>query len=130
MKLVAMAAALVAVAAAAGPARAQDAAAGEDSFRKCRACHTVGPGARNLVGPVLNGLEGRKAGTIEGFTNYSDANKNSGIVWNEAEFVKYIANPALAMPGNRMGYPGIGNEKERHDLWAFLAQFKADGSKK
>lgn len=66
----------------AGLANAQDIADGQKSFNKCRACHTVGENAKNGVGPVLNGLFGRKAGTIDGF-KYSDANKNSGVVWDE-----------------------------------------------
>ncbi len=111
-----------------GVAKAQDATAGEGVFRQCRACHAVGPEARNLVGPVLNGLEGRKSGTIGGY-EYSPANKNSGIVWNEATFKEYIANPLVKIPGTKMQFIGIKNEKEAGDLWAYLKQFKADGSK-
>jgi cytochrome c len=118
-----------ALAASSGVAMAQDAAAGEAVFRQCRACHTVGPDARNLVGPLLNGLEGRKAGTINGYS-YSDANKNSGIVWNAATFKEYIANPLAKIPGTKMQFVGIKSEKDAGDLWAYLIQFKADGSKK
>ena len=64
-------------------AQAQDAANGEKVFAQCRACHQIGPTAKNAVGPILNGLIGRKAGTVEGY-NYSPANKNSGITWDEA----------------------------------------------
>jgi cytochrome c len=110
-------------------AHAQDVAAGENSFKKCLACHAVGPEAKNKVGPVLNGLEGRKSGTVEGF-NYSDANKNSGITWEKAVFLEYIRDPKSKIPGTKMIFPGIKNETEAGDLWAFLAQFKADGSKK
>ena len=117
-----------ALAVSSGVAKAQDAAAGEGVFRQCRACHAVGPEARNLVGPVLNGLEGRKSGTIEGYV-YSPANKNSGIVWNEATFKEYIANPLVKIPGTKMQFIGIKNEKDAGDLWAYLKQFKADGSK-
>lgn len=109
-------------------ANAQDAAAGEAVFRQCRACHAVGPNARNLVGPFLNGLEGRKSGTIEGFS-YSDANKNSGITWSEATFKDYIKDPVAKMPGTKMQFAGVKNEKDAGDLWAFLKQYKADGSK-
>ena len=63
-------------------ALAQDAAAGKTSFNKCLACHAIGEGAKNKVGPELNGLDGRKSGTAAGYT-YSDANKNSGITWNK-----------------------------------------------
>jgi cytochrome c len=78
---------------------------------------------------VLNGLEGRKSGTIDGYS-YSDANKNSGITWSEATFKDYIQDPRAKIPGTKMIFAGIKNEKEKTDLWAYLAQFKADGSKK
>jgi cytochrome c len=112
-----------------GAALAQDLAAGEASFRKCAACHSVGEGAANKVGPVLNGLDGRKAGTVAGF-NYSDANKNSGITWNEATFKEYIKDPRAKIPGTKMVFPGIKNEKEAADLWAYLKRFAPDGEKK
>jgi cytochrome c len=121
--------AAVLVSASAGAAFAQDVAAGEQSFRKCLPCHAVGEDAKNKVGPVLNGLEGRKSGTIEGYS-YSEANKNSGITWNEAVFKEYIQDPRAKIPGTKMIFPGIKNEKEKGDLWAYLAQFKADGGKK
>jgi cytochrome c len=114
--------------AAAGTAPAQDLAAGEQSFRKCLPCHAVGPDARNKVGPLLNGLEGRKSGTIEGY-NYTDANKNSGITWSADTFKEYITDPRAKIPGTKMVFAGIKNDKEKADLWAYLAQFKADGSK-
>ncbi len=126
MKALAMA--LLAVLAAAGTATAQDLAAGERSFRKCLPCHSVGPDAKHKIGPVLNGLEGRKSGTIAGY-NYSEANKKAEIVWGEASFKDYIQAPQQRMPGTKMAFAGIKNEKEIADLWAFLAQFKADGSK-
>lgn len=110
-------------------ARAQDVAAGEKSFAKCRACHQVGETARNLIGPKLNGLIGRKAGSIEGFS-YSEANKKSGIVWDEASFARYIKDPKAAVPGTKMVFIGIKNDKEIADLTAFLKQFGADGKKK
>jgi cytochrome c len=121
--------AFVAVVASAGAGSAQDLAAGEQSFRKCLPCHSVGPDARNKVGPVLNGLEGRKSGTIEGYS-YSEANKNAAITWDEATFKEYITDPRAKIPGTKMVFAGIKNEKERGDLWAYLAQFNADGSKK
>jgi cytochrome c len=112
-----------------GAAKAQDLAAGEQSFRKCLPCHAVGEDARHKVGPLLNGLEGRKSGTIEGYS-YSEANKKAEIVWSEASFKDYIENPMAKMPGTKMAFAGIKNEKEIAALWAYLAQFKADGSKK
>ena len=115
--------------AAASPALGQDVAAGKTSFNKCLACHAVGEGAKNKVGPVLNGLEGRKSGTIEGY-NYTDANKNSGITWDETVFKEYITDPRAKIPGTKMVFAGIKNEKERGDLWAYLKQFDAKGEKK
>jgi len=120
--------AAVALVAATGAAQAQDLAAGEQSFRKCLPCHSVGEDAKNKIGPVLNGLEGRKSGTIEGY-NYSEANKKAEIVWSEAAFKDYIVNPMAKVPGTKMAFAGIKNEKEIADLWAYLSQFKADGKK-
>lgn len=111
-----------------GVAAAQDVAAGEKSFNKCRACHQVGEAAKNTVGPVLNGLFGRKSGTIDGF-NYTEANKNSGIEWNDAVFAEYIKDPKGRIPGTKMAFAGIKNEQEIKDLTAFLKQFGKDGKK-
>ena len=127
MKLVVLAS--VAFAATIGSATAQDLAAGEQSFRKCGPCHSVGADAKNKVGPVLNGLEGRKSGTMADYS-YSEANKKAEITWGEATFKDYIQNPMAKVPGTKMAFAGIKNEKEIGDLWAYLAQFKADGSKK
>ena len=110
-------------------ALAQDAAAGKTSFNKCLACHAIGEGAKNKVGPVLNGLDGRKSGTVEGY-NYSDANKNSGITWDEAVFLDYIKDPRGKIPGTKMIFPGIKNETEAKSLWAYLKQFGPDGKPK
>jgi cytochrome c len=107
---------------------AQDAANGEKVFAQCRACHQVGETAKNAVGPVLNGLFGRKSGSIEGY-NYSDANKNSGISWDEATFADYIRDPRAKIPGTKMVYPGIKDEARVKDLIAFLKQFDASGKK-
>jgi cytochrome c len=110
-------------------AQAQDAAAGEQSFKKCFPCHSIGEGAKNKVGPELNGIDGRHSGTAPDY-NYSDANKNSGIVWNQAPFLEYIKDPRAKVPGTKMIFPGIKNEKEAGDLWAYLKQFDAEGKKK
>jgi len=126
MKLLGLAAA--ALMAATGAAQAQDLAAGEQSFRKCLPCHAVGPDARHKIGPILNGLDGRKSGTIDGY-NYSEANKKAGIVWGEASFKDYIVAPMAKMPGTKMAFAGIKNETEIANLWAYIKQFKADGSK-
>ena len=106
--------------------QAQDLAAGEQSFKKCLPCHAVGDGAANKVGPQLNGLEGRKTGAVSDYS-YSDANKNSGLVWSQAVFKDYIANPMGKMPGTKMAFPGIKNETEIANLWAYLKQFGPDG---
>ena len=110
-------------------ALAQDVAAGKSSFNKCLACHAIGEGAKNKVGPELNGLDGRKSGTAEGYS-YSDANKNSGITWNEAEFKDYIRDPKAKVPGTKMTFIGIRSEKEINDLWAFVSQYDKDGNTK
>src|SRR6201996_575370 len=84
-------------------ALAQDVAAGKASFNKCMACHAIGEGAKNKVGPELNGLDGRKSGTAPDYS-YSDANKNSGITWNEAQFKEYIKDPKAKVPGTKMTF--------------------------
>jgi len=114
---------------AAAPVSAQDVENGADVFKKCRACHQVGETAKNAVGPVLNGLIGRKAGSIEGF-NYSDSNKNSGVTWDDETFAKYIKDPRAAMPGNKMAFAGIKDPEDIKDLTAFLKQYDATGKKK
>jgi len=111
-----------------GAAVAQDVSAGEASFKKCQICHDVGEAAKNKLGPELNGLDGRKAGTAEVYA-YSDSNKNSGIVWSEASFKEYLEDPQAKMPGTKMVFSDK-NEKEVADLWAYLKQFEADGKKK
>jgi len=108
---------------------AQDLTAGATSFKKCAVCHDVGPTAKNKVGPVLNGLDNRHSGTIEGY-NYSDANKKSGIVWNEQSFLDYIKDPKARIPGTKMVFPGIKNETEAKNLWSYLANFGPDGKNK
>ena len=109
-KLTLSALVVIASSAAASAALAQDAAAGKTSFNKCLACHAIGDGAKNKVGPVLNGLDGRKSGTVEGYS-YSDANKNSGITWNKDQFLDYIKDPKAKIPGTKMIFAGIKNEK-------------------
>jgi cytochrome c len=128
-KLTSSAVIIIAAMAAASGAQAQDATAGKASFNKCLACHAIGDGAKNKVGPVLNGLDGRKSGTVEGYS-YSDANKNSGITWNKEQFLEYIKDPKAKIPGTKMIFPGIKNEKEANDLWAFLSQYDKDGKTK
>jgi cytochrome c len=110
-------------------ATAQDPKKGEIVFNFCMPCHSIGPGAQNKVGPQLNGLDGRHSGTAANF-DYSDANKKSGIVWNEATFKKYINDPQGVVPGTKMLFPGIKDPQQVNDLWAYVSQFNADGSTK
>jgi cytochrome c len=111
-----------------GRANAQDAAAGEKTFVVCRACHQIGPNAKNAVGPVLNGVVGRAAGTFPGF-NYSPANKDSGLTWDEATLQKYLANPQAVVKGTKMIFPGIKDPAKVNDVIAFLKTYKADGTR-
>ncbi len=112
-----------------GAANAQDVAAGEKVFAQCRACHMIGENAKNLVGPVMNGLIGRHSGSIEGFV-YSEANKNSGITWDDATFLEYIKDPKAKIPNTKMIFAGVKDEQKAKDLLAFIKQFDASGKKK
>jgi len=109
---------------------AGDAAAGEKIFNtKCKVCHQIGSGAKNFVGPELNGLAApRKAGAVEGYS-YSDALKGSGLTWDEATFKEYIKDPKAKVPGVKMIFAGLPKDADQENLYAYLAQFKADGSK-
>jgi cytochrome c len=107
-------------------ALAQDVQKGQMVFNMCLPCHSIGPGAQNKVGPELNGLDGRRSGSVPGF-DYSDPNKSSGIVWNEAIFKKYIQNPQGVISGTKMIFPGVKNEQQVNDLWVYLSQFTSDG---
>ena len=111
-----------------GAAGAQDAALGEKVFLKCRACHQTGEGAKNAVGPVLNGVVGRKAGTYPDYA-YSDANKNSGITWDEATLKEYLKNPRAKVPGTKMIFPGLPKDEDIDNVIAYLKQFGTDGKK-
>ncbi len=108
---------------------ADDVEKGEKSFKKCLICHAIGPGAQNKVGPELNGLDGRRAGTVPNYS-YSDANKNSGITWNGASFKEYIKDPKAKVPGTKMIFAGITNQQEIDDLWAYISRFDAQGNVK
>lgn len=116
------------VAGSAGVAGAQDAALGEKVFLKCKACHQIGDGAKNAVGPALTGIVGRTAGTYPGYT-YSDANKNSGITWDVATLKDYLKNPRAKIPGTKMIFPGLPKDEDIDNVIAYLKQFGADGKK-
>jgi cytochrome c len=121
---------VAAIIASTGASLAQDVAAGEASFKKwCLPCHDVGEGAKVKLGPPLNGLDGRSSGTYPGF-NYSEANKSSGITWKDDTFHEYIKNPMQKIPGTRMAFAGVKDDKEVDGLWAYLKQFDAEGKKK
>ncbi len=107
------------------PAIADDAEKGEQVFRKCRVCHQVGDSAKNTVGPQLNDIIGRHAGTIEGF-NYSAAMKTAGeegLVWNEENLMKYLKNPREFLPKNKMAFAGLKDDDDRKDVIAYLKKF-------
>ncbi len=110
-------------------AGAQDVTAGATVFKKCVACHDVGPTAKNKVGPLLNGLDGRKSGTVAAY-NYSDANKNSGVTWNEESFLEYIKDPKAKIPNTKMTFAGITIVADAKNLWAYLKQYDAEGKTK
>jgi cytochrome c len=111
-----------------GVAVAQDAAAGEKVFAKCKICHQIGEGAKNMVGPVLNGVVGRKAGSYPDY-HYSDANKNSGLTWDEATLKEYLKDPKAKVPGTKMVFPGLKSDDEIANVIAYLKQFGPDGKK-
>jgi cytochrome c len=111
-----------------GAALAQDVTAGETSFRKCQLCHDVGEEAKNKLGPELDGLNGRKAGTVKNFS-YSEGLRDSGITWTEEAFKEFIKDPRGKIPSTSMVFPGIKDDKELGDLWAYLKQFGPDGKK-
>ena len=105
----------------AAAAQAQDAAAGKTAFAQCSACHSVD--GSNGVGPSLQGVLGRKAGSFPGF-RFSRAMKNAGFNWDEKMLSAYLADPQKALPGNVMPFSGVADEKQRADIVAFLATLK------
>ncbi|WP_374449980.1 cytochrome c family protein [Stella sp.] len=118
----------LAVALGAPAALGQDADRGEQVFKRaCAVCHMVGPGAKNRVGPPMNGIVDRKAGSIPGFA-YSPANRNSGVTWDADSLKAYLRDPRAFMPGTRMVYAGLRNDADLADLVAYLARFGPDGA--
>jgi cytochrome c len=112
----------IAVIAGAAPAWAQDATLGALVFNQCRACHAIGPGARNKAGPELNGIVGRKAASVSGF-NYSKAMKEAAakrLVWNEQNLSAYLESPDTFIPNGVMAFGGVRNESDLKNLIAFL----------
>ena len=126
LSMLAASALLLAMPASAQEGKVED---GAEVFKKCRACHDVGEGAKNKVGPLLNDIVGRHAGSIDGF-NYSDANKAAGakgLVWTDDVLFKYLENPLTFMQGTKMAFAGLKDEQDRRDVIAYLKRFDADG---
>ena len=121
--------AAVSISATSSYAQEGDAEAGKRVFNQCRACHQVGETARNAVGPHLNGLFGREAGSVEDY-KYSKAFAEVDKVWDEENFAVYIHNPREVTPGTKMVFAGLRDDKQIADLTAYLAQFNADGTMK
>jgi cytochrome c len=113
--------AMLAMASQTVPAFAADIAAGATVFARCKICHTAEAGGANKVGPNLHGLFGRKAGTVENF-QYSDAMKNSGVIWQDDTLAKYLRDPRAFIPGDRMAFPGIKDDAQLANLLAYLHQ--------
>lgn len=96
---------------------------GATVFKPCASCHQIGPNARGGFGPQLNGLFGRRAGSTPDF-NYSDAMKRSGIVWDEHTLAAFLRDPGQAMPGTKMRFWGIHDERDMAALLAYLRTFQ------
>jgi cytochrome c len=123
-----LATSILALGLAGAPANAADVAAGEKIFTKCMQCHRLGVGATNFYGPVLNGLIGRKAGSVPGY-DYSPALKKSKIVWNYASLSKYLRQPQHAVPGVEMTFKGLQDQSDIDNVIAYISQFRRDGGK-
>lgn len=102
---------------------------GKQVFARCAACHSVGQGARAGIGPSLNGIVGRKAGTAPGY-RYSSAMRNSGATWDAATLASFLQAPSKVVPGTRMTFQGLSSPEDRADVIAYLSQFAADGGSK
>jgi cytochrome c len=95
-----------------------DAAAGEKAFAVCKTCHAVEAG-KNMVGPSLHAIQGRKSGSVPGYS-YSTANKNSGITWTNEKLFQYLETPQRIIPGTKMTYTGLKDPQKRADVIAYL----------
>lgn len=104
-----------------------DPKAGEVVFNKCRQCHHIGKGATNFYGPVLNGIVGRPAGSVNGY-NYSEANKHSGKVWDVPTLTSYLRQPQHDVPATYMTFTGLKSDKDIADVIAYMAQFDTSGA--
>lgn len=126
MKKLILAAALVAFTPFAAFAEG-DVAAGEKVFKKCKACHMVGEGAKNRVGPTLNGIVGSKSAMIEGY-KYSKAMKSAELTWDEETLTLYLANPRKTVKGTKMAFAGLKKDADLANVIAYLSQFDAEGN--
>jgi cytochrome c len=129
MKTIAAALTALALTGMAGSALAGgDAAAGEKTFKKCKACHKVGDGAKNGVGPMLNGIVGNEIASVEGFEKkYSkafQAKKAEGLVWTEEVLDEYLTKPKKYIKGTKMSFPGLKKEADRANVIAYLLSFE------
>jgi cytochrome c len=113
----------------AAPAFAQgDPEDGEKVFRKCKACHQIGAGSVNRVGPVLTGVVGRPIASVEDFS-YSDAfqeQAETGMVWDEGNLTAYLTNPKEFIPGNKMAFAGLRKEEDVQNVLAYLETFPSE----
>ncbi|WP_269586012.1 c-type cytochrome [Roseibium sp. Sym1] len=111
----------------ASPALADgDAAAGEKVFRKCQACHAVGDGAKNKVGPALNGIVGAPAAQVEGF-KYSKSmteHAEDGLVWDKETLAAYLTKPKKVVPKTKMSFAGLRKEDDVANVIAYLETFQ------
>ncbi|MGZ3306512.1 MAG: c-type cytochrome [Asticcacaulis sp.] len=101
------------------PFNKADLEAGEKQFNKCRSCHTITPDGMNMTGPHLYGVFGRHAATAKGYT-YSDAMKAHNVVWDFGTLDIYLKSPQTVVKGTKMGFMGIENDTDRHNLIAYL----------
>lgn len=122
----------VAVGARVAAAADGDPAKGEQVFKQCAACHAVGPGAKTKIGPELNGVVGRKWGSVEGYSYSNDLKSGGeqGKTWDDATLQDYLSNPKHLAPHGKMAFAGIMDEAQRANVISFLNQFSAEGTKK
>src|SRR2546430_10592119 len=111
------------------PALAQngDASRGQQDFRACAPCHSLEPD-RNMTGPSLADLWGRKAGSLPSFERYSEALKSSGIIWDDRALDGWLTDPERMVPDNEMPFEGIKDARVRADLLAFLKEATKPGA--